>query len=147
MVGDHVFLKISPTLGVIRFGSKEKLSPRYIGPFEIVERIGAVAYKLALPPSLEGVHDVFHVSQLRRYVPDEKHVLDYSELTLRLDLTYEVQPVAILDRREKVLKNRVISLVRVVWNPNFPRDSTWELEEEIREKYHYLFHDPQVLFY
>jgi len=66
------------------------LSPRYIGPFEIVERIGALAYRLALPPSLEGVHDVFHVSQLRRYVPDEKHVLDYSELTLKPDLTYEV---------------------------------------------------------
>ena len=65
------------------------------------ERIGAVAYKLVLPPSLEGVHDVFHVSQLRKYVPGEKHILDYSELTLRPDLTYAVQPVAILDRREK----------------------------------------------
>jgi len=65
VIGDHVFLKISPTRGVIRFESKGKLSPRYIGPFEVVERIGAVAYKLALPPSLEGVHNVFHVSQLR----------------------------------------------------------------------------------
>ena len=96
VVGDHIFLKISPTRGVIRFESKRKLSPRYIGPFEIVERIGAVAYKLALPLSLEGVHDVFHVSQLRRYVPDEKHVLNYSELTLRPNLSYEVQPVTTL---------------------------------------------------
>jgi len=70
VIGVHVFIKISPTRGVIRFGSKGKLSPRYIGPFEIVERIGAVAYKLALPPSLKGVHNVFHVSKLRKYVPD-----------------------------------------------------------------------------
>ena len=144
VIGDLVFLKISPTRGVIRFGSKGKLSPRYIGPFEIVKRIGDVAYKLALPPSLAGVHDVFHVSQLRKYVPDEKHILDYSELTLRPDLTYAVQPVAILDRREKVLKNKVISLVRVAWNPNSLGDSTWKLEEEVREKYPYLFSDSQV---
>ena len=129
--GDHVFLKISPTRGVIRFGNKGKLSPRYIGPFEVADRIGAVACKLALPPSLEGVHDVFHMSQLQKYVPDEKHILDYSELTLRPDLTHEVQPVAILDCRE-VLKNKVIFLVRVAWDPNSPGDSTWELEEEIR---------------
>ena len=147
VIGDLVFLKISPTRGVIRFGSKGKLSPRYIGPFEVVKRIGAVAYKLALPPSLAGVHDVFHVSQLRKYVPDEKHILDYSELTLRPDLTYAVQPVAILDRREKVLKNKVISLVRVAWDPNSPGDSTWELEEEVREKYPYLFSDFQVSHY
>ena len=79
-----------------------------------------MACRLALHPSLEGVHDIFHVSQLRKYMPDEKHVLDYSELTLRSDLTYVVQSLAILDRREKVLKNRVISLVRVAWDHNSP---------------------------
>ena len=147
MIGVHVFLKISPTRGVIRFRSKGKLSPRYIGPFEVVELIGAVAYKLALPPSLEGVHDVFDVSQLWKYVSDEKHILDYLELTLKSDLTYEVQPTAIIDRREKVLRNKVISLVRVAWNPNSPGDSTWELEEEVREKYPYLFSDSQVSHY
>ena len=112
-----------------------------------MERIGAVAYRLTLPPSLKGVHDVFHVSQLRRYVPNEKHVIDYSELKLRPDLTYEVQPVTILDRREKVLKNRMVSLVRVAWDPYSLGDSTWELEEEIRKKYPYLIPDPQVLPY
>ena len=81
-VGEHVFLKISPTKGVIRFGAHGKLSPRYIGPFKILERVGEVAYRLALPPSLEGVHNVFHVSQLRRYIRDESHVLDYLELEL-----------------------------------------------------------------
>ena len=74
-VGDHVFLRVSPTKGVKRFGLRGKLAPRYIGPFEILERIGAIAYRLALPPSLSGVHDVFHVSMLRRYVPDPTHVL------------------------------------------------------------------------
>ena len=123
------------------------MSLRYIEPFEIVERIGTVAYKLALPPSLERVHDVFHVSQLRKYVPDEKHVLDYSELTLRLDLTFEVQPVVIIDRREKVSKNKVISLVRVAWDSHSPGYSTWELEEEIRRKYPYLFPDSWLLHY
>ena len=77
-----MFLRISLTKGVIRFGARRKLSPRYIGPFEILDRVGEVAYRLALPPSLEGVHNVFHVSQLRRYIRDESHVLDYSELKL-----------------------------------------------------------------
>ena len=80
-VGDFVFLKISPTKGVIRFGSRGKLSPRFIGPFEILERVGEVVYRLALPPSLDGVHEVFHVSQLRKYVRDDSHVLDHSELS------------------------------------------------------------------
>ena len=83
-----MFLKISPTRGVICFGGKGKLSSRFIGPFDIMGRIERVAYRLALPPSLEGVHDVFHISQLRRYVRDEKHVLDHSGLALGGDLFY-----------------------------------------------------------
>ena len=85
--GEHVFLKISPTKGVIRFGVHEKLSPRYIDPFKILERV-EVTYGLALLPSLEGVHNVFHVSQLRRYVGNENHILDHSELELHPDLSY-----------------------------------------------------------
>jgi hypothetical protein len=138
-VGDHVFLKVSPWKGVIRFGRGGKLSPRFIGPFEILERVGKVAYRLALPPALSEVHDVFHISQLRRYIRDDNHVLDFSELTVRQDLSFEAQPIAILDRREKVLKNKVIKLVRVGWNPHSPGESTWELEEEIRKEYPHLF--------
>jgi len=93
-----VFLRISPTKAVIRFGTRGKLSPRYIGPFEILERVGEVAYRLALPPSLEGVHNVFHVSQLRRYIRDGSHILDYLELELQPDLSYTKQPMAIMDR-------------------------------------------------
>ena len=76
-VGDKVFLRVSPWKGVSRFGKKGKLSPRYIGPYEILERIGPVAYRLALPPELLGIHDVFHVSMLRRYRSDPSHVLQY----------------------------------------------------------------------
>jgi len=115
------------------------LSPRFIGPFEILERVSRVAYRLALPPTLSEVHDVFHISQLRKYIRDDRHVLDFSELTVRPDATFDAQPVSILDRREKVLKNKVIKLVRVCWNPYSPGESTWEREEEIREKYPHLF--------
>ena len=136
---DHVFQRVSRWKGVFRFGRGGKLSPRYIGPFEILERVGRLAYRLALPPALFGVHAVFHVSQLRKYVQDDSHVIDFSELSVRPDMSFEVQPVTILDRREKVLKNKTIKLVRVGWNPQSPGESTWELEDEIREKYPHLF--------
>ena len=75
-VGDHVFFRVMPKRGVVRFGELGKLSPRFIGPFEILERIGVVAYRLALPPNMSGVHEVFHVSMLRKYSPDPSHVVD-----------------------------------------------------------------------
>jgi len=134
-----VFLRISPTRGVIRFGRRGKLSPRFIGPFDVVERVGKVAYRLALPPALAGVHDVFHVSQLRRYIRDPSHVIDHSELSVSPDLSLASQPVAILDAREKRLKNRVIRLVRVAWSSRSSGDSTWELEDKMRESYPHLF--------
>jgi len=134
-----VFLRISPTRGVIRFGRRAKLSPRFIGPFDVVERVGKVAYRLALPPALAGVHDVFHVSQLRRYIRDPSHVIDHSELSVSPDLSLASQPVAILDAREKRLKNRVIRLVRVAWSSRSSGDSTWELEDKMRESYPHLF--------
>ncbi|GMP39203.1 hypothetical protein CsSME_00010138 [Camellia sinensis var. sinensis] len=102
-VGDHVFLKISPRRGLMRFGKSGKLSPRFIGPFEILEGIGEVAYRLALPPQLSGVHDVFHVSMLRKYEPDPSHVLDWTDLEVDEDASYEERPVQVLDRRDQVL--------------------------------------------
>ena len=81
-VGDHVFLKVMPKRGVIKFGKRGKLSPRYIRPFEVLERVGIVAYRLALPPSLSSVHDVFHVSMLRKYTPYPTHVVDWGELVV-----------------------------------------------------------------
>ncbi|XP_060973870.1 uncharacterized protein LOC133039087 [Cannabis sativa] len=100
--------------GIRRFGKKGKLSPRFIGPFEILEKVGQVAYRLALPPSLSAVHNVFHVSMLRKYVSDAMHVMSYEMLELQPDLSYDEQPVQILDRKEKVLRTKTISLVKVL---------------------------------
>ncbi|XP_028072519.1 uncharacterized protein LOC114274745 [Camellia sinensis] len=138
-VGDHVFLKISPTRGVIRFGKRGKLNPRYIGPFEILERIGLVAYRLALPPELSNVHNVFHVSMLRQYLRDPKHVVDYEDLEVHEDLSYEEQPVQILDRRDQILRNKTIPLVKVLWQNHRIEEATWETEGQMRAKYPHLF--------
>ena len=86
-VGDHVFLKVMPKRGVVRFGKRGKLSPRFIGPLAILERVGTVAYRLALPPSMSRVHEVFHVSMLRRYTPDPAHVVDWGEIEVYTDGT------------------------------------------------------------
>ena len=99
MTGDMVFLRISPWKGVLRFGKRGKLSPRYIGPYKIVERIGEVAYQLELPSDLDRIHDVFHVSMLRKYIPDPSHVLIEQPVEIQENLTYEEEPVQILDQR------------------------------------------------
>ena len=98
-IGDHVFLKVMPKREVVRFGKHGKLSPRFIGPFEILERIGIAAYRLVLPPSMLGVHEVFHVSMLRKYTPDPAHVVDWGKIEVDTDETFEEGPVCILDSR------------------------------------------------
>ena len=100
VVGDHVFLKVMPKRGVVRFSKHGKLSPRFIGPFEILERIGIVAYPLALSPSMLGVHEVVHVSMVRKYTPDLAHVVDWGQIEVDTDGTFEEGPVCILDSRD-----------------------------------------------
>ena len=92
-----------PKRGVVRFGKQGKLSPRFIGPFEILERVDTVAYRLALPPNMSGVHEVFHVSMVRRYTPDPAHVVDWGEIEVDTDGTLEEGPVSIMDNRDQVL--------------------------------------------
>ncbi|GFY88890.1 hypothetical protein Acr_06g0008300 [Actinidia rufa] len=138
-VGDHVFLKISTRRGLHRFGRGGKLSSRYIGPFDIIERIGEVVYRLALPPKLSGVHDVFHVSMLKKYEPDSSHVLEWSKLELKANASFEEKPIRAVDFREKVLRGKTIRLVRILWNNFGSEESTWEREDEMREKYPNLF--------
>ncbi|KAH9658002.1 hypothetical protein KPL70_023316 [Citrus sinensis] len=133
--GDFVFLKVSPWKGVFRFGKTGKLSPRFIGPFEILERIGPVAYRIALPPSLSRLHNVFHVSVLRKYIADPLHVLDYQPIQINEDMLYEEQPI-----EEQVLRNRFIPLVKVRWMNHSIEEATWEREAEMLEKYPQLFH-------
>ena len=114
-VGDRVFLRMSPWKGVLRFGKKWKLSPRYMVPYKIVERIGEVAYRLRLPPELARIHDVFHVSMLRKYMVDPSHVLRDQPVELKEDLTYEEKSVQIVDRKDQVLRKKVIPLLKVLW--------------------------------
>ena len=101
-MGDHVFLKVMPKGGVVRFGKRGKLSPRYIRPL-ILERVGIITYRLALPPSLSGVHKVFHFSMLQKYTPDPSYVVDWGEIIIDTDETFEEGPVRMLDSRDQVL--------------------------------------------
>ena len=100
---------------MIRFGKRGKLSLRYIGPFEVLKRVGIVAYRLALPPSLSSVHDVFHVSILRKYTPDPTHIMDWGELVVDTDGTFKEGPVCIMDSRDLVLRRKTVRLVKVLW--------------------------------
>ncbi|TYK11969.1 ABC transporter B family member 19-like [Cucumis melo var. makuwa] len=110
-----VFLKVEPTKSVLRFEKKEKLSLHFVGPFEILERIGSVAYCLVLPSSFSAVHDVFHVSMFRKYVADPTHILDFEPLQINENLSYDEQPVEILAREIKLLRNIGIALYKVLW--------------------------------
>ena len=139
--GDPVFLKVAPMKGVLRFGRKGKLSPRFIGPFEILERIALVAYKLALPPSLSSVHDVFHVSMLRKYITDPTHVIDYKPLEIEENLSSQEKPIKILARAVKALRNRNIGFIKVLWWNHLIEEAMWEWEEEIKEKCPKLIHE------
>ena len=115
------------------------LSPRYIGPFEVMRRVGEVAYELALPPSLSVVHPVFHVSMLRRYVPDTSHRLPYEELDVRPDLSYEEEATRILDRSVKTLRRKEVPLVKVLWSSQGVEEATWEHEDEMQRRFPQLF--------
>ena len=138
-VGDNVFLKVSPRKGIKRFGKSGKLSPRFIGPFEILERIGEVAYKLALPPHFSSIHNVFHVSMLRKYEPDPSHVIDWGELTMDEQLSFEDRPIQIQDHKTQVLRTKTIPLVEVLWQHGNVEEATWESDKEMRTKYPELF--------
>ena len=133
-MGDLVLLKVSPWKGVMRFGKKGKLSPRFIGPFEILKRVGKVAYELALPPNLQHIHNVFHVSMLREYHPDASHIIEYEPMEIQTDLSYAEQPVEIIDRKEQILRNKTIPLVRVLWRNQKVEESTWEVRNEDARK-------------
>ncbi|KAK8628574.1 hypothetical protein V6N13_009161 [Hibiscus sabdariffa] len=111
-VGDKVFLKVSPWKKVLRFGKKGKLSSRYIGPFEVIEKVGFVAYRLALPPEIDKIHNVFHVSMFIKYRSDPSHVLEAEEVELNPNLTYKEEPVMIFYREVKRLRNKNVSLVK-----------------------------------
>ena len=144
-MGDHVFLKVMPKRGVIRFGKRGKLSPRYIGPFEVLKRVGAVAYRLALPPSFSSVHEVFHVSMLWKYTPDPTHIVNWGELVVDAEGTFEEGLVRIMDSREQVLRGKTVRLVKVLWKHQGVEEPTWEREDTVRANYPFFFDGESAL--
>ena len=137
-MGDHVFLEVSPTKGVRRFGIKGKLSTRFVGPFKILERIGVVAYRLALPPSLDKVHNVFHVFMLRKCVSDPDQIVELQLLQFKRDLSYAEHPIKILDVQERQLRNRTQTFLKIQWSRHAEREAMWELQSEMRKHFPFI---------
>ncbi|XP_062114211.1 uncharacterized protein LOC133825261 [Humulus lupulus] len=131
-VGDKVLLNIAPLRGAMRFRKKGKLSPSYIGLFEVLECIGKAAHRLALPPAFSRVHDVFHMSTLRKYMNDPTHVLSCDEHSIDPHLSYEEKLVVIMDWKDKVLRNKTIPLAKVQWCNHGNEEATLETEVEMR---------------
>ncbi|XP_009778406.2 uncharacterized protein [Nicotiana sylvestris] len=125
--------------GIMRFGKKGKLSPRYVGPYKIIWRIGRVECKLDLPSELEVVHPMFHVSILRKCIGDPSRITPMKDIHIAEDLSYSEVPVAILDRQVRKLRTKEVASVKVLWRNNNIEEMTWEAEEEMRKKYPHLF--------
>ncbi|XP_042490668.1 uncharacterized protein LOC122070552 [Macadamia integrifolia] len=123
----------------MRFRKRGKLSPRYVGPFEILDIIGQVAYQVALPPALSNVHNVFHISLLKKYMADPSHALSYAPSQLKEDLSYEEVLTHILDYKEHILRNHSISYVKVLWRNHSVQEASLECEEDMRARYPQLF--------
>jgi hypothetical protein len=122
--GDHVYLKVSPMKGVKRFGVTEKLSPRYIGPFPILEKCGKVAYKIELPPLLVGVHDIFHVSQLKKCLKSPVDIVLPEVALLDTDLTYPEHLIKILDQKSRVTRHKMIKFYKIQWSNHTKEEAT-----------------------
>ncbi|GJS32897.1 putative reverse transcriptase domain-containing protein [Tanacetum coccineum] len=138
-VGDKVMLKVSPWKGVVRFGKRGKLNPRYVGPFKVLEKVGSVAYKLELPKELSRVHNTFHVSNLKKCHADEPLAIPLDGLHFDDKLQFVEEPVEIMDHEVKRLKRSRIPLVKVRWNSRRGPEFTWEREDQFRKKYPHLF--------
>jgi hypothetical protein len=138
-VGDHVFLIVNLVTGVGRALKCRKLTPHFVGLFEIIGKVGAVAFQIALPPSLSNLHNVFHVSLLRKYVYDPSHVIQLADLEVRNNLTVETWPVRIEDREVRRLRGKEVVLVKVIWVRPTGESATWESESRVRDSYPELF--------
>jgi hypothetical protein len=128
-VGDFVYLKVSPTKGVQRFGIKGKLDPQYIGPYEIIEACGPVAYKLKLPPKMSAIHNVFHVSQLKKCVRLSTEIIAEPELEIEPDLSYQEYPSKVLDCKERSTRAKSIKMYKIQCSNHSEEEATWETKE------------------
>ncbi|GKB22500.1 hypothetical protein Tco_0861901 [Tanacetum coccineum] len=138
-VGDRVMFKVSPWKGVVRFGKRGKLNPRYVGPFKVLEKVGAVSYKLELPQELSRVHNTFHVSNLKKCYADEPLAVSLDGLHIDDKLYFVEEPVEIIDREVKQLRRSLVLIVKVRWNSRRGPEFMWEREDQFRKKYPYLF--------
>ncbi|KAK6139117.1 hypothetical protein DH2020_027140 [Rehmannia glutinosa] len=139
-VGDEVFLKLSPRKGLINLKKGGNLSPRYVGPYKILQRIGKLAYRLELPTQFARMHDVSHLSRLKKYQPDPEYIITRATPPLMENLSYTEKPIQIIDRQIRQLRKRDLPMVKVVWqNHNRDEDTTWEMEEDLRKQYPELF--------
>ncbi|GKD66322.1 hypothetical protein Tco_1308430 [Tanacetum coccineum] len=138
-VGDKFMLKVSPWKGVVRFGKRGKFKPRYVGPFKVLEKVGSISYKLKLPQELSSVHNTFHVSNLKKCRADEPLAVPLDGLHFDDKLQFVEEPVEIMDREVKRLKQSRIPLVKVRWNSKRGPEFTWEREDQFRKKYPHLF--------
>ncbi|GKA62632.1 hypothetical protein Tco_0762151 [Tanacetum coccineum] len=132
-------LKVSPWKGVIHFGKRGKLNPRYIGPFKIIAKVGTVAYRLELPEQLSRVHSTFHVSKLKKCMAEEPLAIPLDEIQVGDKLNFIEEPVEIMDRNVKRLKQSRIPIVKVRWNYKRGPEFTWEREDQMQKKYPHLF--------
>ena len=130
-----MYLKVSPMKGVQRFGVKRKLAPRYVGPYQIIEWKGNVAYKLRLPLEMNAIFDVFHVSQLRKCLRIPNEAIEPTNIKLQSDLTYEEKPIRVLEEMERVTRSKVIKFYKVVWSNHSEQDATWKREDYLCEVY------------
>jgi hypothetical protein len=129
LVGDYVYLKVSPMKGVSRFGIKGKLAPRYIGPFPILEQCGPVAYRLRLPETLSVVHNVFHVSQLKKCLRVPDRTIEVTDVVLEPDLTYSEHPIRVLDQKDRITRRKTLKFYKIQWNQHLEDEATWEAQD------------------
>jgi hypothetical protein len=134
-VGDFFYLRVSPTKGVQRFGIKGKLAPRYIGPFEILNVCGPVAYKIRLPSQLAAIHDVFHISQLKKCVKVPTEIVETYAIEIEPDLSYIEQPIQILVTKEKLTRRRTIKMYKILWDHHTEEEATWETEAYLQQNF------------
>jgi hypothetical protein len=141
-VGDYVYLRVSPTKGVQRFGIKGKLAPRYVEPFEITESCGPVAYRLHLPSWLTAIHDFFHISQLKKCIKVPTEIIEQQAIEIEPDLSYVEQALQILDTKERITRRKKLKMYKILWDHHTIDEATWETEDYLQKNFPEFLKNP-----